>query len=401
MTIQRKPIIVVLGMMTIMPVGGVIWQTLHYLIGFARLGFDVYYVEDHGMPPGMFSNAADPDGSACAAEFVAHILARFDLGDQWSYRAWHGNAGYHGISQNKLERVLSRATAVINLHGGTIPRDEHRRAGPLIYVETDPVGPEVELHNSVKATEDFLDQHAAYFTFGENLGAADCKVPMPPPKYTFHKTRQPVVCDFWNSHGFAARDVFTTIANWRQPEREMTLDGEVYSWSKHWEFMKFIDLPQQTNDLFELALSSYEDSDRDMLAARGWRVTHALDFSGDIDRYREYICTSRGEWTVAKDQNVRLRSGWFSDRATTYLAAGRPVITQETGFSNVLPTGCGLFAFSTMEEIIAAVDLVRRDYDAHSRAAKNLAIEYFDAEKVLADLLSKAGIKLPHQRQIV
>ncbi|MDQ6859636.1 MAG: hypothetical protein M3032_00555, partial [Verrucomicrobiota bacterium] len=262
MNVQRKPIIVVLGMMTTMPVGGVIWQTLHYLIGFERLGFDVYYAEDHGMVPAMFADAQDTDGSTRAAAFLDRTLSRFDFGNRWSYRTWHSEERYFGLRQSEIEQAYSGAAAVINLHGGTVPRPEHQRGGAFIYLETDPVAPQVELHNGVKETEEFLDQHTAYFTFGENLGGADCKVPLPPPKYRFHPTRQPVVCDLWQDHGLPVRDAFTTIANWRQPMRDMTLDGEVYYWSKHWEFMKFLDLPKLTHERFELALSSYEKADQ-------------------------------------------------------------------------------------------------------------------------------------------
>src|SRR5438045_4906466 len=120
-----------------------------------------------------------------------------------------------------------------------------------------------------------------------------------------------------------------------------------------------------------------------MLASHGWRVRPAAGLSEDIDAYRRYIVASRGEYTVAKDQNVRLRSGWFSDRSATYLAAGRPVVTQETGFSNILPTGAGLFGFSTLDEAAAAVERINADYDRHSRAAAELAREYFGHDVVL------------------
>jgi hypothetical protein len=117
-----------------------------------------------------------------------------------------------------------------------------------------------------------------------------------------------------------------------------------------------------------------------------------MGFSTDLDDYRRYICRSRGEFTVAKDQNIRLKSGWFSERSAQYLAAGRPVITQETGFSNILPTGRGLFGFSTMDEILAAIDSINADYELHCRAAKDLAREYFNYDVVLKQLLSDLGI---------
>ncbi len=394
MHIPRRPIIVLLGMMTRMPVGGVIWQTIHYLVGLQRLGFEVYYIEDHGAYPSMFTSAADPDGSEKAAAFIARTLERFDLRVRWSYHSWHAQNLYRGLQQAEVVRVCQSAAAIINLHGGTVPRAEHRSSGALIYLETDPVAPEVELHNNVEATREFLDAHSAYFTFGENLGAADCRVPTPPARYKFLPTRQPVVLDFWENTQ-SGGEVFTTIANWHQPQRQMTLNGEVYHWSKHHEFMKFLDLPERTKQRFELALSSYEPADATMLEARKWAVRDALEFSTNPHTYRQYVLESRGEWTVAKDQNVRLRSGWFSDRAATYLAAGRPVVTQETGFSNIYPTGDGLFAFSQMAEILSAIDQINTDYERHCRSAAKIAHEFFDAKKVLVKLLGEAGVSIP------
>ena len=394
MTVLGQPIVVVLGLMTRVPVGGVIWQTLQYLIGLQRLGFDVYYVEDHGMPPNMFCDETDRDGTRRAAQFIHRTLEPHGFGARWSYRAWYGDEPYHGLSEHALGRLFENAAAVINLSGGTIPRAVHRGNGAFIYLETDPVAPQIELHNGLKATADFMAAHTAHFTYGENLGAPDCTVPVPPAPLQFRPTRQPIVLDLWSTDA-PAGEFFTTIANWRQPERQMTLEGEVYHWSKHHEFMKFLELPQRTTQRFELALSSFEQADREMLEARGWKVRRALEFSQDPDNYRAYIAQSRGEWTVAKDQNVRLRSGWFSDRAASYLASGRPVVTQETGFSNILPTGCGLFAFATMDEAVQAIDEINSDYGRHSRGAAEIACEHFSYDVVLPRMLKEAGVSLP------
>jgi hypothetical protein len=197
------------------------------------------------------------------------------------------------------------------------------------------------------------------------------------------------VLDFWQSNGEGPGETFTTVGNWRQAG-DVKFQGEVYHWSKHHEFLKFLDLPRRTSQRFELALASCDDEDQRLLEHHGWGFRPARDVSGDLDAYRRYITGSRGEFTVAKDQNVRLRSGWFSERSAQYLAAGRPVITQETGFSNVLPTGRGLFAFSNLEEIVQAVDLINSDYAAHSEAAREIAREYFAAERVLSNLLEHA-----------
>jgi hypothetical protein len=184
--------------------------------------------------------------------------------------------------------------------------------------------------------------------------------------------------------------VYTTIGNWRQ-WREVTLAGEVYHWSKHLEFEKFLDVPARTGQQFELSLSRCDEDDRQHLRNHGWKVRDALSFSMDLDAYRCYIATSRGEFTVAKDQNVRLRTGWFSDRAATYLSAGRPVISQETGFSSVLPTGEGLFAFSTVEDVQRAFAMIDADYARHTRAAARIAREYFSHDVVLGQFVAEVG----------
>src|SRR6185503_18542000 len=136
----------------------------------------------------------------------------------------------------------------------------------------------------------------------------------------------------------------------------------------------------------------YGDDDRRLLEAHGWQVRPSMPFSADLDHYRDYLAGSRGEFTVAKDQHVRLRSGWFSERSAQYLAAGRPVITQETGFSNILTTGQGLFAFSTMDEILHAVDRINSNYEQHCRAASALACDYFNYDIVLKRLMSDVGV---------
>ena len=193
--------------------------------------------------------------------------------------------------------------------------------------------------------------------------------------------------DLWESFRRGPAATCTTIANWRQPWRTVTLNGEVYHWSKHLEFLKFIDLPRRCNQQFELALSSLDEEDRRLLDARGWKIRESLGFTTDVDAYREYIGQSRAEFTVAKDQNIRLRSGWFSDRSASYLACGRPVVTQETGFSNILPTGDGLFAFSTMADIEEAVARINADYARQCAAASRIAREWFDYRVVLPAML--------------
>ena len=395
MNIPRRPRIVLLGLMSKMPVAGVVWQTIHYALGFERLGCEVFYVEAHGCTPRNFIEHPGDDGCAKAADFIAGVMQRFGFGDRWAYDPLWNDDRTFGKTREQLRALYASADAVINLHGGTEPTEEH--GSRLIYIETDPVELQIELYNGLPRTEEFLAPHAAFFTFGENLGSADCLLPLP-RQFRFKPTRQPVLMDFWENAALPPAEVLTTIGNWKQPYREVHFRGDRFQWSKHAEFMKFIELPARTGQAFELALSAYDAADRAFLEAKGWRVTHGLDVSTDIDRYRDYIGASRGEFTVAKEQNIRLRSGWFSDRSATYLAAGRPVVTQDTAFGNTLPIGLGLHAFTSLDDLAAAIESINADYPRHCRAAKEIARDFFSHEVVLGAILDELGIATNRRR---
>lgn len=385
--------IVVLGMITKMPVPGVLWQTLHYLVGLKRLGYDVWYVEAHARTPSMFVGDSTDAGSGAAAEFIGSLMARHGLGRRWAYHALHHDGTCFGIDAPALERIYRSADLILNLHGGTRPRDEHVSTGRLVYVGTDPVQLEIELWQRKAESEAFLDAHAVAFTFGESYGRPDSRVPVT-ERARLIPTRQPVVLDFWSDRP-DDRGVYTTVANWRQPFRVLRYRKEVYHWSKDREFEKVLELPLRTEPGFELALSSFEEADRRRLEEHGWTIREAAEFGSETGVYREFIVTSRGEFTVAKDQNVRLRSGWFSDRSATYLAAGRPVVTQETGFSDHLPTGKGLFGFETLDDAVSAIEVIERDHPAACRAATEVARACFDYRVVLPRMLAEAGVEGP------
>jgi hypothetical protein len=387
----EKKKIVLLGMMSKIPVAGNIWLVVQYLIGFRRLGYDVYYVEAHARTPSMFMETEHDDSSAQAASLIGNVMKRFDFGDKWAFHALHDDGRCYGMSESQLKQLYQSADLIINLHGSTVPLPEHYATGRLVYVETDPVELEVELFNQDQAAMDFLAPHSAFFTWGLNYGNADCQVPLP-DGLEFHLSPPPVVLDFWRPHANGAGPAFTTVGNWRQTWNTVRFRNETYHWSKHFEFLKFIDLPARSGQQFELALSSIDDGEKSMLEEKGWKVRDGLSLSIDLDQYRKYITGSRSEFTVAKDQNIRLRSGWFSERSATYLASGRPVVMQDTGFGSYLPTGEGLFSFSTMEEAERAVDSVNSDYERHSRAAYQIAREYLSYEVVLGRLLAAAAI---------
>src|SRR4051812_17368520 len=358
------------------PFAGVAWQTLHYLEGLRRLGHEMYYVEDHAYWP--YDGARDTicDESSWAVAYVEALAGRLGLEDRWAYVDVTRDGYVHGIGERALARLYSSADALINLSGSTVLRDEHLAPPVRIYLETDPVLPQIEVAQGREFTIDLLAAHTHHFTYGENLGAPDCRVPI--ERFAYRPTRQPVVLDWWmGTDGPAPDSVFTTVANWKQTYKDFELAGERYTWSKDAEFRRFIDLPERLGRALELALATRDREDIALLEAHGWRVRDGMALSKSLDDYRAYIAGSAGEFTVAKDQNVRLRSGWFSDRSACYLAAGRPVVTQDTAFGNVLPTGEGLFAFSGVDAAAAAVESINADYTRHSRAARAVARDHF------------------------
>jgi hypothetical protein len=382
--------IIVFGIIFWYPLAGVTYQFLHYLIGLRRLGYDVYYVEDSG----RWVYHADsyeftPDASDNIAA-VAPILHAHGFEGKWAFRGNYPGGRCYGMTEENLLKLYREADAFLNVTASQELREEHLVCPRRIYVETDPFAVQIKVAEGDEPTIAALAAHDIHFSFGENLGASDCGVPV--ERFTWLPTRQPVAIELWqNPHEPSAASSYSTITTWHNKGKDLTFRGEVYYWTKDREFLRFIDLPQRRSAPFELAVVLDEPTER-LLRSHGWNIVHSLPISQDIDRYRDYIQRSRGEFTVAKDQVVRPLTGWFSDRSCCYLAAGRPVITQETCFSKFLPTGRGLFGFLTMEDILAAVDAIESDYAGSCRAAREIAAEYFAAEKVLGSLMARAGL---------
>jgi hypothetical protein len=210
-------------------------------------------------------------------------------------------------------------------------------------------------------------------------------------RFNWKTTRPPVLLDLWEYRFTPQAQSFTTVATWANDTRGITFGGERYYWSKHVNALRFRDLPQLTSQKLELALESIPEVET-LLREKGWFLVDPYQRSHDLQAYQDYIQNSRGEFSVAKDLYARTQSGWFSDRSVCYLAAGKPVITQETGFSKFIPTGRGLFAFSCTEEAVAALETINADYIRHTQAAREIAMEYFAADKVLGKLLQDAGV---------
>ncbi len=374
------------------PIAGVIWQHLHYIIGLQRLGHEVYYIEDSARIPYNPVTWQVSEDYTYAAEMLNRFAAEYGFKGRWSYCARYlPGHPCAGMSKKEMVQLYRDADAILNVCGSQEFNEDLLQSDRIIYVESDPGVEQIKIDSNQSDTKEYLSKHRALFTFGENVGGPDFPVPLHGQRW--FATRQPVVTDLWKTDAPPTGTTFSTIANWNTSgKKDITWRGDTYLWSKSLEFLKFSDAPRCAGEAFELTTDIRDKATHELFCRNRWNLRTPHEISIYPDQYRQYIQNSKGEFTVAKDQYVRLNTGWFSDRSACYLAAGRPVITQETGFTRHYGGSEGLFAFSGMDEIIAAVDTINSDYTRHSRAAYEIAKEVFEAEKVLADLLNRAGI---------
>jgi hypothetical protein len=383
-------IIVVLGLLGRYPLAGIAWQLIHHLVGLQHLGFKVYYIEDTGTAPYDPRIRSLVGDCTYSLHFIANTLQRIGMEHAWAYR--DGLVGqWYGLAEGQVQSLFGNARCVINLCGASDPATlAFQPKGKFLYLETDPVINQVRITQGDEDVLRSLTAHDAHATYGANLGETDCPIPL--SHFDWKKTRPPVVLDCWPFCPDATCPKFTTITTWHNHGKDLSFRGERYYWSKHLNFLALIDLPQRAAQQIEIATDIEKDEVRRNLHQHGWLCRDALSVSQDLRAYQEFISTSRGEFTVSKDLVVRTKSGWFSDRSACYLAAGKPVVTQETGFSKFIPTGQGLFAFSTVDEAVAALETINTDYMHHAHVAREIAAEYFAADKVLRKLLQDVGV---------
>ncbi len=383
---SQRDIVVLAGYLVRCPLGGYAWQVLHYLAGLRALGFDAYFYEDTAFYCGSYDPVTDSNnvGTASGIAFASELFSRFGLADAWMF--WDAQADrVYGAQHVDREDVLNRARVVITL--APVTRLARRGQQSKLFIDLDPGFTQIRAAHGDAAILELLNEHDLHFTFGENIGRPEC--PVPSAGLHWLPTRQPVVLDFWEPSATAANEAFTTVGKWNEKRRDVELDGEVFAWCKRTEWMKFLTLPARSGQRFQPGLDTHNvPGDTELLRANGWDPIDPIEVSRDALRYRDFIRASKGEFTVAKDLNVRLRSGWFSDRGACYLAAGRPVVTQDTGFDRVLPTGRGLFGVRTVAEAAAAFAQIDADYEAQRRAARDIAEQCFDANRVLRELMS-------------
>jgi hypothetical protein len=382
--------IVVTGLIGQYAFGGVTWDYIQYVLGFRALGHDVWYLEDTG------TWAYDPVKQEPSADcshntaYLARVMSDFDMGDRWLYRnaadgSWHGASG--------AEKILSSADVLANVSGACWLQPETAGIPRKLFLDGDPMFTHIGIVSGNKPENaKNVAAHDKHFSFGLNIGKPGCKVPT--GGIEWHPTVQPIALEYWSAPAdpgkaaSIAAGAWTTVMNWASYAPK-EFEGEKYG-QKDIEFERFLDLPGMTSETFVLAMGQGVGSNRPtaMLESKGWKIIEPDEFLPDYRTYRDFLCGSKGEWSIAKNGYVRSQSGWFSCRSACYLAAGKPVVVQDTGWSRHLPSGNGVLAFNTQAEAATALEAISKNYAHHSQAARAFAEQHFDAAKVCDALLA-------------
>ena len=320
------------------------------------------------------------------ARHLADVMDQCGLGDAWSLSC---GATTLGLSRADVVKKARNSPLLINVMGFCNDTEILALPERRAFLDIDPGFGQMWRELGLA---DVFAGHDAHITIGENIGQPDCEIPT--CGLAWITTPQPVVLEDWQATNDFSGDAFTSIASWRGPFGPVEFRGQTYGLRVH-EFRNFISLPRMSGERFALALEidPVETTDIALLKENGWDLVDPRTAASTLDGYREFIRSSKAELMIAKNMYVRTHGGWFSDRSICYLASGRPVLAQETGFSENYPTGKGLIAFTTLEEAVAGVEEINENYREHCRVAREIAEEYFDSDKVLTRLLQKLGVE--------
>jgi len=387
--------IVVGGYLGLLPAAGVTWDYVQYPAGFADLGHDVFYVEDTRLWPIYQPAGSDWGDCSATVSHLAAVMEAFGLAGRWAYRD-EASGRCFGMPEERLREVCRSADLFVNVSCSTFLRDEYRAIPARALIDTDPMFTQVQFLSRQMFTpgspglRELVEAHTHHFTFGESVGRPECLIP--DCGIGWRPTRQPIRLDLWPASEPPTGAAWSTLMNWTAAK---PLEHAGTTWGqKDVEFRRFFALPSAVPEIsLAVAVGQTGGAGEPFPAAEaraaGWSVLDPEAVAPDCGGYRDFIAGSRGELSVAKETYVKARTGWFSCRSACYLAAGRPVVTQDTGWSAHLPTGRGLFAFDTLEEAAGALRRVEADPAAHSRAARELAEEHFDSRRVLGRMLEE------------
>ncbi len=385
---RSKGIAIVAGYLVRYPLGGHVLSILHYLVGLKKLGYDVVFIEHYG----WFDSCYDPQSNTMSnnpSYGIKEMLRNFKkLGlTKWCYVDADGV--FHGMSQIEVRQLCDKADILLSLWEATW-LDEFAECKKRVFVDTDPGFTQFNMAPSrIPASEGYASAYDFHyhFTYGSRIGMDDC--PIPTHGLNWLATRPPIALELLPPVFAPEAKYFTTVMGWNA-RKPIIYNGVEYG-QKDIEFMRVVELPQIIGDVFEIALGG-NNAPRNEIAKAGWHIADPREVTKTPWTYRDYIAQSRGEFSVAVNLEVKTRSGWFSDRTAAYLASGKPVVVQDTGFSDFLPTEEGLFAFQNVDDITDAITELEKDYKRQCEAARRIAEEYFDSDHVLGALLNECEL---------
>jgi hypothetical protein len=384
--------IIVTGYIVKFPLGGMTWNYLQPVIGLKKLGCNVYFVENSPWENACYNPESNQYGDDCSygVNYLKEIMDRFGLSENWVFVDSSGK--HHGLSIKETKNLVKHADALID-YSGTSWIPDFINCKKKIYIDG---GPGYTQFRYAKMVSDKrrsnnwrdLSQYDHCFSFGLNLGEPDC--PIPTSGIKWEKMHRPVVLELWRPKIDPGCEKFTTIMSWSTGS--IKYKGETYG-PKSVEFIKFLDLPGLTQEKFELAIGGgIKKKDSAMLREAGWNLTSAPRLTKDLWTTQEYIQNSRAEWTVVKNAYVKTWSGWFGNQSACYLASGKPVLIQDTGFSKYYPSDKGLIAFNDLEETLSGIKEINQDYISQCEAARQIAEKHFDSNTIMKDFLHKTQL---------
>lgn len=369
------------------PLGAMMSWTYQYLTGIKKLGHNVFFIEKSPGKDSCFNPVENTmsDNSLYGINEVVALLKQADLANNWCFLDYHGN--YFGMSKQQLQTVFEKADLYIDMAGGYGWEEERRLAKQTVVIDGEPGFRQIKRAKDLEENIPY-PQFDHYYSVGYNVGRPGNLIPT--GGITWKHIDDPVNTELFPVVPPPANASITTLMNW-QSHGPVEYLGKTYG-QKDMEFVKFIGLPENCNGTFELAVSG-RNTPTELLISKGWNVIRAHDTTLSYSIFLDYIRRSKAEFAVCKNVFVALNTGAFSDRSAAYLASGRPVIMQDTGFSDHLPCGKGLFAVNNLEQAIAAIENVNLDWDYQSKAARKIALEFLDSNVVLNKFFQEINIK--------
>lgn len=393
--LSKKLKIIVGGYIGIFSAGGVTWDYIQYLLGLRKLGHEVYYLEDTKLYPVYTFDLQSWNNPMALVKHLENVMTSFNFKESWIYRD-ESTGQIFGMPKNQFDLLINSADVFINISCSTTMREEYARIPIRIVIDSDPMFTQIQYNSEQLFTDgqptmkSLIDSHTHHFTFGENLHHADCLIPTNDLHWI--TTRQPICMDYWPASNVEKNTIkITTLMNWAAG-KPLYYNKEYWG-QKNIEFDKIMTIPQFfPHCRFSLAINETGTSEvtfpQILISKHGWEMISPMEASGTYYAYQDFIYQSSAELSIVKNTYAKAVTGWFSCRSACYLAAGRPVILQETGWSRFLPTGKGLFSFRNAEEARENLSRMIMDIDFHSKEARNICNDYFNSDIVLSKLLS-------------